>query len=189
MDLRKKILYKSHNTIFTMHPGGNKMYQDMKQYYWWRGMKKDIYEYVSKCLTCQQVKAEHQVPYGLLNPLPIPQWKWDNITMNFVSDFPLTQRKHDAVWVIVDRLTKSAHFLPVRLDYSMDRLAELYVSEIVRLHGIPLSIVSDHDPRFTSRFWKELQSDFGTRLNFSTAFHPQTDGQLERVIQVLEAML
>ena len=152
-------------------------------------MKKDISKYVSKCLTCQQVKAEHQVPSGLLNPVPIPQWKWDNITMDFVSSFPLTQRKHDAVWVIMDRLTKYAHFLPVRLDYSMDRLAELYVSEIVRLHGIPLSIVSDHEPQFPSRFWKELQSAFGTRLNFSTAFHPQTDGQPERVIQVLEDML
>ena len=119
-------------------------------------MKKDIYEYVSKCLMCQQVTAEHQVPFGLLNPLPIPQWKWDNITMDFISGFPLTQRKHDSVWVITDRLTKSAHFLSIRLDYSMDRLAELYVSEIVKLHGITLSIVSDRDPRFTSRFWKEL---------------------------------
>ena len=92
--------------------------------------------------------------------------------MDFVTSFPLTQRKHDAVWVIVDRLTKSAQFLPVRLDYAMDRLMELYVSEIVRLHEIPLSIVSDRDPRFTSRFWKQLQLVFGTRLNFSTAFHP-----------------
>ena len=189
MDLKKNILYESHNTVFTMHPRSNKMYQDMKQYYWWQGMKKDIYEYVAKCMTCQQVKAEHQVPSGLLNPLPIPQWKWDNITMDFVSSFPLTQRKHDAIWVIVDRLTKSTHFLPIRLDYSMDRLADLYVNEIVRLHSIPLSIVSDRDPRFTSRFWKELQSAFGTRLNFSTTFHPQTDGQSERVIQVLEDML
>ena len=172
MDLRKNILYESHNIVFTMHPGGNKMYQDMKQYYWWREMKKDISEYVSNYLTCLQVKAEHQVPSGLLNPLPIPQGKWENITMDFVSGFPLTQRKHDVVWVIMDRLTKSAHFLPVRLDYSMDHLAELYVSEIFRLHGIPLSIVSDRDPRFTSRFWKELQSAFGTILNFSIAFHP-----------------
>ena len=187
--LNKKILYESHNTVFTMHPKGNKMYQDMKQYYWLRGMKKDISEYVSKCLTCQQVKVEHQVPSGLLNPLQIPQWKWDKITMDFVSGFPLTQRKHDAIWVIKDKLTKSAHFLPVQLDYSMSRLAELYVSEIVRFHGISLSIVSDRDPRFTSRFWKELQSAFGMRLNFSTAFHPQTDGQCERVIQVLEDML
>ena len=106
-----------------------------------------------------------------------------------MSDFPLTQRKHDSVWVIIYKLTKSTHFLPVRLDYSMDRLAEMYVSEIIRLHGIPLSIVSDRDPRFTSRFWKELQSALGTRLNFSTTFHPQTDGQSEIVIQVLEDML
>ena len=94
-------------------------------------MKKDVVEYVSKCLTCQQVKAEHQVPSSLLNPIPIPQWKWDKIIMDFMSVFPLTQRKHDSVWVIVNELTKSAHFLPVRLDYSMDRLTELYVNEIV----------------------------------------------------------
>ena len=187
-ELKKKLLFEAHNTVFTMHPGGNKMYQDLKQFYWWKGMKRDVTEYVSKYLTCQQVKAEHQVPTGLLNPLPIPQWKWDNITMDFVSGFPLTQQKHDSVWVIVDRLTKSAHFIPVRIDYSMDRLAELYVDEIVRLHGVSLSIVSDRDPRFTSRFWKELQSTLGTKLNFSTAFHPQTDGQSERLIHVLEDM-
>ena len=188
-ELKKKLLFAAHNTVFTMHPGGNKMYQDLKQQYWWKGMKRDVTEYVSKCLTCQQVKAEHQVPTGLLNPLPIPQWKWDNITMDFVSGLPLTQQKHDSVWVIVDRLTKSAHFIPVRIDYSMDRLAELYVDEIVRLHGVLLSIVSDRDSRFTSKFWKELQSALSTRLNFSTAFHPQTDGQSEMLIQVLEDML
>ena len=109
--------------------------------------------------------------------------------MDFVSGFPLTQQKHDSVWVIVDELTKSAHFLPVRMDYSMDRLAELYVKEIVRLHGVSLSIVLDRDSCFTSRFWKELQSALGTRLNFSTTFHPQIDGQFERLIQVLEDML
>ena len=188
-ELKQKLLFEAYNTVFTMHPEGNKMYQDLKQFYWWKGMKRDVTEYVSKCLTCQQVKAEHQVPIGLLNPIPIPQWKWDNITMDFVSGFSLTQQKHDSVWVIVDRLTKSAHFIPVRIDYSMDRLAELYVDEIVRLHGVPLSIVSDRDPRFTSRFWKELQSALGTKLNFSTAFHPQIDGQSERLIQVLEDML
>ena len=165
------------------------MYQDLKQHYCWKGMKTDVTEYVSKCLTCQQLKAKHQVPTGLLNPLPMPQWKWDNITMDFVSGLPLTQQKHDLVWVIVDKLTKSAHFIPVMMNYSMDRLAQLYVKEIVRLHGVPLSIVSDRDLRFTSRFWKELQSALGTRLNFKTAFHPQTNGQSERLIQVLEDML
>ena len=133
-------------------------------------MKRNMIEYVSKCLTCQQVKAEHQVPTGLLKPLPIPQWKWDNITMDFVSGFPLTQQKHDSVRVIVDRLTKSAHFILVRIAYSMDRLAELYVDEIVRLHAVPLSIVLDRDLCFISRFWRELQSALGTKLTFSTTF-------------------
>ena len=142
-------------------------------------MKGDMTEYVSKCLTCQQVKvnqqvkAKHQVPSGLLNPIPIRQWKWDNIAMDFVSSLPLTQKKHDSVWVIIDRLTKSAHLIPVRINYSMDRLAELYVDEIVRLHGVPLSIMLDRDPRFMSIFWKELQSTLGNRLNFSTTFHPR----------------
>ena len=112
-ELKKKLMYESHNTVFTMHPRGKKMYQDLKQYYWWRGMKKDIVEYVSKCLTCQQAKAKHQVPSNLLNPILIPQWKWDNISMDFVSGFSLTQKKYDSVWVIIDRLTKSTHFLLV----------------------------------------------------------------------------
>ena len=109
--------------------------------------------------------------------------------MDFVFGFPLSQKKHDSVWVIADKLTKSAHFLSISLNYSMDWLTELYVNEIIQLHGIPFSIVSDRDPRFTSRFWKELQSALGTLLNFSIAFHPQTDGQSERIIQVLEDML
>ncbi|KAK5845370.1 hypothetical protein PVK06_001543 [Gossypium arboreum] len=119
----------------------------------------------------------------------IPEWKWDRITMDFVTGLPLTPKKKNEVWVVVDRLTKSAHFIPVRTDDSLDKLAELYISEIVKLHGVPMSIISERDPRFTSRFWKKLQEALGTKLNFSTAFHPQTDGQSERVIQVLEDML
>ena len=109
--------------------------------------------------------------------------------MDFVVGLPLTRRRHDSVWVVVDRLTKSAHFLPMRTDYSLDKLAELYIKEIVRLHGISVSIISNRDPRFTSRFWGKLQEALGTQLNFSTAFHPQMDGQSERVIQILEDML
>ena len=135
------------------------------------------------------MKAEHQVLLELLQPIRIPDWKWDQITMDFVVGLPLTGRKHDSVWVIVDQLTKSAHFLPVRIDYSLDKLAELYISEIFWLHGIPISTISNRDPRFTSRFWGKLQEALGSRLNFRTAFHPQTDGQSERVIQVLEDML
>ena len=181
-DLRKAILEEAHSGSFAIHPGSTKMYQDLKMSFWWSGMKRDVSEFVTKCLVCQRVKAEHQVPSGLLQPTRIPEWKWDRITMDFVVGLPLTRRKHDSVWVVVDRLTKSAHFLTVRTNYSLDKLTELYIKEIVRLNGIPISIISDRDPRFTSRFWGKYQEALGTRLNFSTAFHPQTDGQSERVI-------
>ncbi|KAA3456046.1 DNA/RNA polymerases superfamily protein [Gossypium australe] len=138
-------------------------------------VEREVTDFVSRCLTCQQVKAEHQVPSGLLQSVKIPLWKWERITMDFVSGLPLTPTKKDSVWVIVDRLTKTAHFLPVRTDYSLQKLAKLYVAEIVRLHGVPVSIISDRDPRFTSRFWKALHEALGTKLNFSTAFHPQSD--------------
>ena len=115
-------------------------------------MKRDVSEFLTKCIVCQKVKAEHQVPSELLQPIRIPEWKWDRITMDFVVGLPLTGRKHDSVWVVVDRLTKTTHLLPVRTDYSLYKLAELYIKEIVRLHGIPISIISDRDARFTSRF-------------------------------------
>ncbi|KAA3470474.1 DNA/RNA polymerases superfamily protein [Gossypium australe] len=187
--LIQMILNEAHNSRLTAHPGSTKMYNDLKQFYWWHGMKQDISEFVSKCLVCQQVKAEHQVPSSLLQPILIPEWKWERITVDFVSGLPLSPGKKDTIWVIVDKLTKSTHFIPMRIDYSLDKLAELYIIEIVRLHGVPLSIVSNRDPRFTSWFWKKLQEALGTKLYFSTAFHPQMDGQSERIIQVLEDML
>ncbi|KAG8474462.1 hypothetical protein CXB51_031417 [Gossypium anomalum] len=188
-ELISVILNEAHNSRMSIHPGSTKMYNNLKCQFWWSGMKRDISNFVSKCLVCQQVKAEHQVPSGLLQPIMIPEWKWDRITMDFVSGLPLSSSKKDAIWVIVDRLTKSAHFISVRMDYSLDKLAELYIYQIVKLHGVPISIVSDRDPRFTSRFWKKLQEALGTKLHFSTAFHPQTDGQSERIIQILEDML
>ncbi|KAK8503669.1 hypothetical protein V6N12_024841 [Hibiscus sabdariffa] len=188
-ELKQAILKEVHSSPYAMHLGGDKMYQNLKGRYRWFGMKKDISDYVAKCLTCQQVKAEHQHPSGLLQPIKIPEWKWERITMDFVVGLPLTPSKKDSVWMIVDRLTKSAHFIPVRKNYTVNKLAKLYISEIVRLHGVPISIISDRDPKLTSRFWQALQNALGTRLNFSTAFHPQTDGQSERVIQVLEDML
>ncbi|KAD2805301.1 hypothetical protein E3N88_38678 [Mikania micrantha] len=146
-------------------------------------------EYVGRCLTCLKVKAEHQRPSGLLQQPEIPMWKWDQISMDFITKLPRTSRNHDSIWVIVDRLTKSAHFIPIREDFSMDRLAKLYVNEIVSQHGVPISIISDRDSRFTSRFWQTLQSALGTQINMSTAYHPQTDGQTERTNQTLEDML
>ena len=119
------------------------MYHDIKDLHWWDGLKKDVVDYVSKCLTCQQVKAEHQKPSGKLQPLPIPEWKWERITMDFVVGLPCTSDGYDSIWVIVDWLTKSAHFLPVKTIYSVAKLAKLYVKHIVCLHGVPVSIVSD----------------------------------------------
>ena len=187
-EIKKEIMEEAHSSAYVMHPGSTKMYPTLREHYWWNGMKKEIASFVSRCLTCQQVKAEHQKPVGKIQPLSIPVWKWDKITMDFVTGLPRTQRQHDAIWVIIDRLTESAHFLPINVEDSLEKLAQLYVDEIVRLHGVPVSIVSDRDPRFTSRFWSSLQDAMGTRLHFSTAFHSQTDGQSERTIQMLEDM-
>ncbi|KAD2394125.1 hypothetical protein E3N88_41102 [Mikania micrantha] len=180
--LRESLLSEAHSSPFSIHPGSTKMYRDLRHHFWWNGMKEDVAKYVSHCLTCQQVKIEHQRASGLLQPLDIPLLKWDDISMDFVTGLPKTFRKNDAIWVIVDRLSKSAHFLPIQQGHSVSKLFEIFKQEIVRLHGTPVSIISDRDPRFTSHFWKGLQSAWGTRLRFSTAFHPQTDGQSERTI-------
>ncbi|GKV43664.1 hypothetical protein SLEP1_g50928 [Rubroshorea leprosula] len=187
--LRTELLQEAHKSNYTIHPGSTKMYHDLKETFWWKSMKKDVAKYVSKCLTCQVVKVEHRKPGGQLQPLPIPEWKWEAISMDFIVGLPKTRRQFDAIWVIVDRLTKSAHFLAIKQKDPLDKLAKLYVQEIVKLHGVPVSIVSDKDPRFTARFWRSFQKAMGTQLKLSTAYHPQTDGQSERTIQVLEDML
>ncbi|KAL8111406.1 hypothetical protein AgCh_019214 [Apium graveolens] len=142
------------------------MYKDLKEKFWWPKMKKEIAEYVERCLICQQVKAEHQRSRGLLQPLSVPEWKWEHITTDFVLGLPRTQKGNDVIWIIVDRLTKSAHFLAISEASPLEKLTKLYIREIVRLHGVPVSIVSDRDPRFTSRFWNSFQEEMGTKLNF-----------------------
>ena len=132
------------------------MYQTLREHYWWRGKKKDVVEFVSRCPICQQVKVGHQRPAGLLQSLLIPQWKWERITKDFVVGLSRCQSGYNAIWVIVDRLSKSAHFLPMKNSDLVENLAELYVKEIVRLHDTPVSIMSDRDPRFTSRFFPSL---------------------------------
>ncbi|GJT32237.1 putative reverse transcriptase domain-containing protein [Tanacetum coccineum] len=187
--LRDLIMHESHKSKYSIHPGSDKMYQDLKKLYWWPNMKAEIATYVSKCLTCAKVKAEHQKPSGLLQQPEIPEWKWEKITMDFVSGLPRTPSGYDSIWVIVDRLTKSAHFLPMKKTDSIEKLAQLYLKEIVCKHGVPTSIISDRDSLFTSRFWKSLQEAMGTQLDMSTAYHPETDGQSERTIQTMEDML
>ncbi|KAL6538163.1 hypothetical protein OROGR_012151 [Orobanche gracilis] len=188
-EIKKMILEESHRSRLSIHPGATKMYQDLKGLFWWPGMKRDVAQFVYACLTCQKSKIEHQKPAGLMQLLEVPEWKWDSISMDFVTGLPNTLRGHDSIWVIVDRLTKSAHFIPINITYPISKLAEIYTTVIVKLRGVPLCIVSDRDPRFTPDFWKSLQEALGSKLRLSSMYHPQTDGQTERTIQSLEDLL
>ncbi|XP_021975263.1 uncharacterized protein LOC110870386 [Helianthus annuus] len=175
-EVKAALLDEAHKSRYSVHPGATKMYRDLKTNYWWPGMKRDIVKYVAKCLTCSQVKAEHQKPYGESQPLGIPLWKWEELTMDLVTKLPRTKKGYDTIWVIVDRLTKSANFLPIKEAYSSEKMAEIYMNEVVSQHGVPVSIISDRDTRFTSRYWQRFHESVGTRLHISTAYHPQTDG-------------
>ncbi|GKD93615.1 putative reverse transcriptase domain-containing protein [Tanacetum coccineum] len=159
-DLRSAIMHESHKSKYFIHPDSEKM-----------------------------VKAKHQRPLGLLVQPAIPEWKWDNITMDFITKLPKLSHGFDTIWVIVDRLTKSAHFLPIRENDPLDKLARLYLNRIVARHGIPVSVICDRDGRFTSNFWKSFQKALGTDISMSTTHHPETDGQSERTIQTLKDML
>ncbi|WVZ81149.1 hypothetical protein U9M48_028562, partial [Paspalum notatum var. saurae] len=189
MELKKKILDEAHTSMFTMHSGNNKMYQDLKQKFWWTRMKREIAKYVSKCDVCQRVKADPLKPVGLPQPLKVPAWKWEDVHMDFIVGLLRTQKGYDSIWVFIDRLTKSAQFLPVKTHYTAATYAGLYISRIVSLHGVPQTITSDRGSLFVSRFWEHLQTALGTTLIRSSAYHPQTSGQVERVNQILEDML
>ncbi|GJV51576.1 putative reverse transcriptase domain-containing protein [Tanacetum coccineum] len=165
--VRKLIIDEAHTSRYLIHPGADKMYYDLRDLYWWLGMKRDIAEYVSRCLTCSKIKAKHQKPSGLVQQPEIPEWKWEKIIMDLVTKLPRSSSGYDAIWVIMDRLTKSAHFLHIREVYKTEKLARIYINEIVARHGKAL----------------------GTKLHMSTAYHPETDGQSERTIQTLEDML
>ncbi|KAK1630621.1 hypothetical protein QYE76_004936 [Lolium multiflorum] len=149
-EIKEVILREAHQTPYSIHPGSTKMYMDLKELFWWNNMKREIAQYVAECHTCQRVKAEHQSPAGKLQPLPIPKWKWEEIGMDFITGLPMTNKKKDMIWVIVDRLTKSAHFLAVNQQDKGEKLIDLYIKEIVSKHGVPKKIVSDRGSVFTS---------------------------------------
>ncbi|GJW78512.1 putative reverse transcriptase domain-containing protein [Tanacetum coccineum] len=151
-DLRALIMHEYHKSKYSIHPGSDKMYQDQKKLYWWPNMKAEIATYVSKYLTCTKVKIEYQKPSSLLVQPEIPQWKWENITTDFVTTLPKTATGQDTIWVIVDRLTKSAHFLPTRKDDTLEKLTRQYLKEVVSRHGVSVLIISDRDGKFTSNF-------------------------------------
>ena len=173
---RKMILEEGHRNNLSIHPCVTKMYQNLKIMFWWPNMKREVSEFVYASLDCQKAKIDHQRPSSKLQPLEIPQWKWDNIAMDFDVGLPRTFKGLDSIWVIVDILTKSTHFIPINIRFSLEKLTSMYISEIVILHGMPSSIVSDKDLRFTSRFWESLNKALGTKLRLSSAYHPQTEG-------------
>jgi hypothetical protein len=140
-EIRDSILKEAHDSRYSIHPGCTKMYKDLKVRFWWEKMREDIAEYVAQCDTCQRVKAEHQRPAGLLQPLEIPTWKWEDINMDFIVGLPRTQKGNDSIWIIVDRLTKVAHFIPIKTTFETHKLAELYIDNILKFHGVPKSIV------------------------------------------------
>jgi hypothetical protein len=154
------------------------MYHDLGQQFWWTRMKREVAHYVSECHTCQKGKAGYTKPGGLLQPLSIPDWKWDDISMDFIVGLPMTARKFDSIWVIVNRLSKSSHFISVNTNYKVKKYAEIYIARVLCLHGVLKTIISDRGSQFVAHFWEQLHASLGTRLIHSSAYHPQTDGQI-----------
>ncbi|KAA0042391.1 ty3-gypsy retrotransposon protein [Cucumis melo var. makuwa] len=170
--VKTELLTEAHSSPFTMHPGSTKMYQNLRSVYWWRNMKREVADFVSRCLVCQQVKAPRQRPTGLLQPLIVPGWKWESVSMDFIMGLPKTLKGYTVIWVVVGRLTKSAHFVPGKSTYTASKWGQLYMTEIVRLHGVHVSIVSDRVARFTSKFWKGLQLALGTSYQATIGMAP-----------------
>jgi len=187
--MRTRLIYENHDTPIAGHAGGEHTYAKMQTHLFWPKMHKDIKRYISSCDTCQRNKASQLMKAGLLQPLPIPTECWVNISVDFITQLPLTKDKHDAIVVFVDMLSKMVHFVLTTTTASAPATAWLFFEEVFRLHGLPRVIVLDRDSKFTSRFWKVLFEYLGTKLAMSTAFHPQMDRQTERMNQTLEDML
>jgi hypothetical protein len=179
-DLKRFKMDELHKIPYTGHPGYQKMITTTRKQFYWPGLKKDIAEYLAKCIECQQVKAEHRHPAGLLQPLPIPEWKWETISMDFITRLPTLTKQNDTIMVVVDKLSKSAHFIPIKWTCKAIDITSIFMKEIFRLHGMPKEIVSDRDTKFTSNLWKSLMAGVETKLLFSTTYHPQTNGQMEK---------
>ena len=187
--LRLQILKEAHESPLAAHPGYQKMFASLKENFFWPRMKKDALEFTRQCLVCQKVKAERVKIPGKLQPLDIPQMKWECISMDFITGLPKVAGNFDSIFVVVDKLTKVAHLIPTRTTASATDIAQLFVREIVRLHGVPARIISDRDVKFTLNFWKAMFQSLGTLLNFSSAYHSEIDSQTKRVNQVIEDML
>ncbi|MCO5583817.1 hypothetical protein L7F22_037731 [Adiantum nelumboides] len=187
--LRKILIQDYHEKPFAAHPRINKTYRLLSATYFWPQMQQDFIKYVKACHSCQIMKASRQLPQGLLQPLPVPKERWESISMDFITNLPRTTKGNAQILMIVDRFSKMAHFIPCKKTASAPDIASLFVQHIFRIHGLPRSIISDRDPKFIGHFWTSLFKSLGTNLLFNSAYHPQTDGQTERINQILEEML
>lgn len=187
-EIKEKVLHALHNPALASHPGITKTYQSMRERFIWKGFKQDVSRHVQECAQCQENKEEHAKPVGLLQPLPIPQQKWEDVCMGFIAELPKVQGK-DNIFVVVDRITKFAHFYAIGITYMTTQLADLFFREVFRLHGLPRRIVTDRDNKFMSLFWQEIFRLSGTNLTPSTNYHPQTYGQMEIVNRWVEGYL
>ena len=187
--LQKYVFEEHHATNLAGHLGRDKTLAAISATCWWPILAADVGEWCQLCVECQKNKASNRAPAGYLRLLPIPTAPWESISMDLMTDLPLPPEGHDATVVFCDRLSKMLHFVPCCKSDGAPELAHLFVKHVFRPHGLPASIVSDRDPRFTSHFWKTVFTSLGTNLNMSTAFHPQTDWQSERAFRTLQQML
>ena len=182
-------MHMLHNPAYCGHLGGNRTYQAVKQFFWWNGMKDDILQFVKNCQVCQRNKHPNTKPTGLLHPLQIPDARWQAVSMDFIVQLPRTKNGKDAIVVFVDRLSKMVHFAASTTTATAEDTARIFRHDDFRLHGVPMQLVTDRDSKFTAAFWKEVCRLLRIEQAMSTAFHPQTDGQTERVNRILEDML
>jgi hypothetical protein len=183
------ILDELYKRPYVDHPGYQKMITTLRKFFYWKRMKKDTIDYLDKCLECQWFKVEHQHPTRLLQSLPILEWKWETISMDFITGIPKMNKQNYAMMVVVDKLSKATHFISVKSTCKEINIANIFMKEIFKLHGMPKEILSNRYAKFTLAFWKSLFIGCGTQLLFSTTYHPQTDGKIERVNRILEYML
>ncbi|CAI7770064.1 unnamed protein product [Closterium sp. NIES-54] len=187
--LRQLLLEEFHDVLYAGHFGSNKTLAGIAKVYYWPHMANDVQKFVTSCDTCQQMKSSKQKKAGLLQPLPVPEQPWQVVSLDFITGLPPTNAGHDAILVVIEKFSKMGHFIPTHTTARTEETAQLFLKHIISQHGIPTTLISDRDPKFTSKFWKELMSLMGTRLAMSSAYHPQTDGQTERLNQIVEQLL